>query len=54
MKTASRLESTPLGKILSQIEGTSIQGVICCYIKDFVHMAYPVRSESEQLVRSIK
>ncbi|XP_076109129.1 E3 ubiquitin-protein ligase rnf213-alpha-like [Mytilus galloprovincialis] len=49
MKTASRLESTPLGKILSQIEGTSIQGVICCYIKDFVHMAYPVRSESEQL-----
>ncbi|CAC5380698.1 RNF213 [Mytilus coruscus] len=49
MKTASRLESTPLGKILSQIEGTSIQGVICCYIKDFVHMAYPVKSETEQL-----
>lgn len=51
LKTASILESTSLGKILSQIEGTSIQEVIRCYIKDFVHMAYPVKSEPEQLVR---
>ncbi|XP_071137105.1 E3 ubiquitin-protein ligase rnf213-alpha-like [Mytilus edulis] len=49
LKTASILESTSLGKILSQIEGTSIQEVIRCYIKDFVHMAYPVKSEPEQL-----
>ena len=51
MRTAGRFESsTPLGQILSQIEGTDIQQVIKCYIKDFVYMAHPVKTEPEHLV----
>ena len=50
MKAASRIESTPLGQLMSQIEGTDIQQVIKSYVRDFVHMAYPVKSESEHLV----
>lgn len=54
MKTANRLESTPLGELLSQIEGTFIQKAIHCYVADFVYMAYPVKSELEHNVSLLK
>ncbi|CAC5422253.1 RNF213 [Mytilus coruscus] len=50
MLTASRLESTTLGQLLSQIQGTHVQQVIRCYVIDFVHMAHPVKSESEHRI----
>lgn len=47
VKASEIFQSIPLGKLLDSIEGTYIHDVLKAYLKDFIHMVYPVQSEEE-------
>ncbi|XP_063441660.1 E3 ubiquitin-protein ligase rnf213-alpha-like [Mytilus trossulus] len=47
LKASDILQSLPIGRLLSGIEGTYIHQVLKAYIQDFVHMVHPVQSEAE-------
>ncbi|CAG2252471.1 RNF213 [Mytilus edulis] len=47
LKASGILQSLPIGRLLSGIEGTYIHQVLKAYIQDFVHMVHPVQSEAE-------
>ncbi|XP_052062678.1 E3 ubiquitin-protein ligase rnf213-alpha-like isoform X2 [Mytilus californianus] len=47
MKASEIFQSIPLGRLLDSIEGTYIHDVLKAYLKDFIHMVYPVQSDEE-------
>ncbi|XP_071137099.1 E3 ubiquitin-protein ligase rnf213-alpha-like [Mytilus edulis] len=47
VKASEIFQSLPLGKLLSDVEGTYILEVLKCYIRDFVYMIHPVQTNSE-------
>lgn len=51
MKASEIFQSLPLGKLLSDVEGTYILEVLKCYIRDFVYMIHPVQTNSECQVK---
>lgn len=53
LKAADIFRDFPVGKLLLSIDGVSTHAILECYIRDFVHMVYPVQTEDEGIVSTI-
>ncbi|CAC5361652.1 RNF213 [Mytilus coruscus] len=47
LKAADIFKDFPVGKLLLSIDGVSTHAILECYIRDFVHMVYPIQTEDE-------
>lgn len=54
MKAADIFKEYPVGRLLLGMDGVSTNDILICYIKDFVHMVYPVKTQEECNVSKVK